>query len=279
MTINLVEKFSTVVDEKFTQDSKSSLLTNNDYDWTGARTIKVYTVTTAQMNDYNRAGSDATGFKSRYGDIQGLDATTKDYTLTKDRSFTFAIDKLDSDETQGVLQAGSALARQQREVIILELDSYVFNAMTKGAGTVVEVELTKDTIYDEILKANELLDDNFVPESGRVLVVTPSSHKALKQSGYLRDNEIAQDMLVKGIVGMVDGLPVMKVSKARLPEGFGFMIAHPVATVAPKKLEEYKVHEDPPFISGSLVEGRIAYDAFVLENKKLAIYYAKATIA
>ena len=28
-----------------------------------------------------------------------------------------------------------------------------------------------------------------------------------------------------------------------------------------------------PGISGSLVEGRVCYDAFILENKKKAIYY------
>ena len=48
---------------------------------------------------------------------------------------------------------------------------------------------------------------------------------------------------------------------------------HPVATVAPTKLEDFKCHIDPPGISGSLVEGRICYDAFVLENKAKAIYY------
>ena len=51
------------------------------------------------------------------------------------------------------------------------------------------------------------------------------------------------------------------------------MIAHKVATVAPVKLEEYKTHADPPGISGTLVEGRVAYDAFILENKANAIYY------
>ena len=50
-----------------------------------------------------------------------------------------------------------------------------------------------------------------------------------------------------------------------------------VATVrkseAPAKLEDYKIHQDPPGISGSLVEGRVNYDAFVLDNKKSALYY------
>ena len=61
---------------------------------------------------------------------------------------------------------------------------------------------------------------------------------------------------------------MVKIASNRLPAKFGFMIAHPVATVAPVKLAEYKIHLDPPFLSGSLVEGRIYYDAFVLETKQ-----------
>lgn len=72
---------------------------------------------------------------------------------------------------------------------------------------------------------------------------------------------------------MVDGMDVIKMPSKRMPEKARFMITHPVATVAPTKLEEYKIHQDPPGISGELVEGRIVYDAFVLDNKKMAIYY------
>ena len=72
---------------------------------------------------------------------------------------------------------------------------------------------------------------------------------------------------------MIDGVSVIKIPSSRLPENFGFMIAHPSATVAPTKLEDYTVHENAPGISGSLVEGRICYDAFVLDNKKMGIYY------
>ena len=51
------------------------------------------------------------------------------------------------------------------------------------------------------------------------------------------------------------------------------MLCHPCATVAPLKLQDYRIHADPPGISGSLVEGRVVYDAFVLQNKAKAIYY------
>ena len=35
----------------------------------------------------------------------------------------------------------------------------------------------------------------------------------------------------------------------------------------------YRIHDDPPGISGWLVEGRCIYDAFVLNEKRHALYY------
>lgn len=277
MAIQLATKFEPYVDEKFTAESKKSLLTNNDFDWTGAHTIKVYKVTTAEMNDYDRAGTGANN--SRYGQIQGLDAVTEEMTLTKDRSFTFAIDKLDTDETKQQVQAASALERQQREVVIPEIDSYVYGVMCSNAGTKPDaVQLTKDNIYLEIIKGNAALDNADVPETGRVIVVTPDIYLLMKQcKDIVMETDISNELRIKGVIGMIDGANVIKVPAARLPENFGFMIAHPCATVAPTKLEDYKIHQDPPGISGSLVEGRICYDAFVLDNKAKAIYY-QATI-
>lgn len=113
-----------------------------------------------------------------------------------------------------------------------------------------------------------------VPASGRVLILTPTAYTLLKQSKATFDNQdIGAELRKKGVIAQLDGLNVVKIASNRLPEKFGFMIAHPVATVAPVKLAEYKIHLDPPFLSGSLVEGRIYYDAFVLENKAKAIYY------
>ena len=122
------------------------------------------------------------------------------------------------------------------------------------------------------------MDDAEVPASDRVLILTPTAYTLLKQSKATFDNQdIGAELRKKGVIAQLDGLNVVKIASNRLPEKFGFMIAHPVATVAPVKLAEYKIHLDPPFLSGSLVEGRIYYDAFVLENKSKAIYY-QATV-
>ena len=274
MAINLTTVFKPYTDELFSTESKKALLTNNDFDWTGAHTVKVYKIGTSAMNDYSR--NPVEGFTgSRYGTIKDLDATTEEFTLKKDRSFTFAIDKLDTDETAQQLEAASALARQQREVVIPEVDSYVYGVMAEGAGTKpAAVTLDETNIYNEILKATEALDNAEVPESGRVLVVSPGVYLMMKRSQDITmETEIGSDMRLKGVISNVDGAAVVRIPSARLPEGFGFMLCHPCACVAPTKLEDYKIHVDPPGISGSLVEGRIVYDAFVLDNKKMAIYY------
>lgn len=104
-------------------------------------------VTTSQMNDYGRSGP-AEGNWSRYGAVEGLSATTQEMILKRDRSFTFAIDALDEDETAQQLAAASALARQNREVVIPEVDAYVYGIMRANAGHKPAAKaLTAENIY------------------------------------------------------------------------------------------------------------------------------------
>ncbi len=278
MANDLVTKFQPHTDEIFKAESKKALLTNRNYDWTGAHTVKVYKVTTATMNDYGRSGP-AEGEWSCYGAMQRPDATTEEMTLKKDRSFIFGIDTLDEDETSQQLAAASALARQLREVVVPEVDTYTYGVMCTNAGTKPDaVALTATNIYDEILKATAALDDAEVPETDRVLVVTPATYKLMKKCPDITmETDIGNEMRLKGVIAMLDGLAVQKIPANRLPAKFGFMVAHPQATVAPVKLEDYRIHEDTVYMSSDVVTGRICYDAFVLDNKAKAIYYQATT--
>ena len=279
MAIELATQFQAYTDEQFYSESKTSLVTNKDFGFDGAKTVKLYKVKTTAMEDFNRNGPILDGNKSQYGTISTLQATTETFTISKDRSFTFEVDKMDTDETKMQVAAASALARQQREKVFPEIDSYVYSTMAANAGLKPEaVALTADNIYTSIITANAQMDDAEVPAAERVLILTPTTYTLLKQSKATFDNQdIGAELRKKGVIAQLDGLNVVKIASNRLPEKFGFMIAHPCATVAPVKLAEYKIHLDPPFLSGSLVEGRIYYDAFVLENKSKAIYY-QATV-
>ena len=242
MAIELVEKYLPYVDEQFTEESKKEYLTNTDFSFSGAKTVKVYKISTGSMQDYGRIQKgNNTQLASRYGTIEELNAVTQTMTLSKD---------------------------------------YVLGKMCAGAGIKPEALGAEENIYDAIFEDGAALDEADVPETGRILVVTPATLLRMKTC---KDNNgryqeminavLDEDKKKIGFVGNIDGMDVLKVSAKRLPEKFGFMIAHPCATVAPVKLESYKTHQDPPGISGSLVEGRIVYDAFVLDNKKKAICY------
>lgn len=281
MSVELTTKYAPQTDELFKAESKISLLTNTDFDWTGAHAIKLYKISTAPMNDYSRNRStepaDSEGL-SRYGKLLDLSATTEELLLKHDRSFIFNVDRLDEDETAGQLEAGTALARELREVVVPEVDTNVYSVMTTGAGhKPAAAALTKSNIYAAVLAASQALDDAEVPETERALVVTPATYAILKQAVEFDHTEIGAEMRARGVVAMLDGAAVVKVPSARLPEKFGFMLAHPSATVAPVKLEDFGIHNDTPLSSGSIVTGRVCYDAFVLDNKKSGIYYQATT--
>lgn len=279
MSVELTTIYAPKTDELFAAESKISLLTNTDYDWTGAHTVKVWKISTSEMNDYSRnrgKGQEAATSISRYGELIDLNAQTEEMTLKKDRSFIFNIDKLDMDETAQQLAAETALARQLREVVIPEVDKYTYGVMAAGAGnTVVGDTTTPANIYSLVLAGSEFLDDNEVPETERALVVVPSIYTMLKQSDIFDKTDVGAEMRARGVVATLDGMNVIKIPSKRMPANFGFMIAHPSATTAPVKLEDYGMHENTPLSSGTIVTGRICYDAFVLDNKKKGIYVYK----
>ena len=279
MSVELTTIYAPKTDELFAAESKISLLTNTDYDWTGAHTVKVWKISTSEMNDYSRnrvKGQSEVASVSRYGELIDLNAQTEEMTLKKDRSFIFNIDKIDMDETAQQLAAETALARQLREVVIPEVDKYNYGVMAAGAGrTVVGDTTTPANIYSLVLAGSEFLDDNEVPETERALVVVPSIYTMLKQSDIFDKTDVGAEMRARGVVATLDGMNVIKIPSKRMPANFGFMIAHPSATTAPVKLEDYGMHENTPLSSGTIVTGRICYDAFVLDNKKKGIYVYK----
>ena len=278
MSIALTTQFKPYTDELFKAESKSALVTNTDFDFSGAHAVKVYKISTAALNNYSRnVAADAESFPiSRYGNLADLSASVEEMILSKDRSFIFNIDKMDQDETAQQLAAASALARELREVVIPEIDAYVFGEMVDGAGTVVSSDdyaaLTKNNVYEKILAGVETLDDNEVTDSGRVLIVTPATYAILKQAAQFDNCDVGAEARLNGVIGILDGMKVIKVPASRLPEGVQFIVCHPSATVRPVKLEDFNVHSDTPLSSGDIVTGRIVYDAFVLDNKAKGIY-------
>ena len=51
MAINYADKYSAKIDERFKTGALTAPAINNDYDFTGVQTVKVYSIPTAGMND------------------------------------------------------------------------------------------------------------------------------------------------------------------------------------------------------------------------------------
>lgn len=119
--INLASRYSDKVDERFYKESQAMVALNNDYKFTGVKTVKVYSIPIVPMNDYGRT-SGATPYaasgNSRYGVPTDLSRNVQTLTITKDRSFTFVIDKADKLQSELVSDCGKALSRQLREVVV-----------------------------------------------------------------------------------------------------------------------------------------------------------------
>ena len=54
MSIELTKKYAPYTDELFKAESKKELLTNTDFDWSGAHTVAVWKVSTVGLNNYAR---------------------------------------------------------------------------------------------------------------------------------------------------------------------------------------------------------------------------------
>lgn len=268
---NLASKYASEVDERFSRESQAMLALNNNYKFTGVQTVNVYSIPVVPMNDYNRSGA------NRYGTPKDLTRNVQTLTVTKDRGYTFIIDKGDKTQSMMVMDAGKALSRQIREVWVPEFDTYVFKTLAAKAterGNYATTKIDKNGAYASFLDGMESLGNKNVPDKGRVAFCSYKFANLLMQDpAFVKYGDRSQEMVQKGVTGEVDGCKIVRVPSSRLPNGCAFMITHPIAATAPKQLEEYKIHDNPPGISGWLVEGRVIYDCFVLNEKADAIYY------
>ena len=268
---NLASRYAKEVDERFTRESQAAMALNNNYKFTGVQTVNVYSIPVVPMKDYNRSGL------NRYGTPTDLTRNVQTLTVKKDRGYTFIIDKGDKIQSQMVMDAGQALSRQIREVVVPEYDTYVFTTLAATAtarGNYSTEKITKSNAYEMFLAGQEALGNKNVPDKGRVAFCSYRFANFLKQDpSFVKYGNMSQEMVIKGVLGEVDGTKIVKVPSSRLPNGCAFILTHPIAATAPKVLDEYRIHDNPPGISGWLVEGRFIYDCFVLNEKADAIYY------
>lgn len=273
MAVNYAEKYATIIDEELSKESLTDGAVNKNYDFDGVNKVNVYSIPTVPLNDYDMSAE-----SNRYGKPVELGNDVQSLELKQDKSFTFSIDRRNSTDTMMAMSAAQALARQIKEVVTPTIDKYRIQKFTEGAHPdhVKEETLTTETAYSAFLDGSMILFDAKVPTDGRIAFVNPAFYKTIKlDKNFVSSGDRGQDIAINGAVGMIDKTTIIVAPTDYFVAGTNFIICHPMAMTSPIKLADYKQHENPQGINGWLVEGRIYFDAFVLNNKKKAIYVSK----
>lgn len=270
MAVNAATVFQSRTSDLLKVKRKSKGFTNQDWSWDGSSAIIVSTLTDPTMNNYNPNGA------NRYGNATEVEDTQQTWTLTRDRSWTKTIDKKNYQDSMMIRKPGKYLAQATKNVLVPEMDAYIFQTIATTGAVYDRDDITTDAAtdasnaYTNFTKINANITDNEAPEEGRVAAMTATYYNYLKQSGFVLNSDLAYKDRKSGYLGTVDGVEIVIVPSNRMPSTSGaidLLISHPDATVAPEKLVDYTLHNNPPGISGNLLEYRHRYDAFVDVNK------------
>ena len=111
MSINYFTLNSDMTRSAFKRESLVSGKLCNDYEFTGAKTVKILTPITVPMNNYRRAGN------NRYGSPVEMQDIIQELTLTQDRSFALTIDKGNDGDQGYAKNAGKMLLLPTKQAI------------------------------------------------------------------------------------------------------------------------------------------------------------------
>ena len=280
--IQMAGEFDKRIAERLKMTMKTEIAVNHNYKFDGSDTVHITSVDTVPLVNYQKSGT------SRYGTPLDLGDTEQVVTLSRDRSFTFIIDKGDVQDQKIQKTASDAMRRETDEVINPELETYRLSVMASKPGYIaVDSNLATISggatyIYSDILTMNAAATNALAPDTGRVMFMTPEAIAMLLQSDgkFLQYGNVSQEMKIKGEIGEIDGCKIIQVPAAFMPANCVVLMAHKDATVAVEKLKDFTIHENPPGINGNLVEGRLRYDAFVLDTKVplLGCIYSAGTL-
>lgn len=274
MTINLATEFAPLAEKKFTLDSVVMGKAKGKYSWDGVRTVKAIIPTTQSLNTY-----DATATSNRFGTPAELQDTVATYTISQNKSFSIVIDKENNTSQKMVKAAGEMMRYEWEDVVIPLFDAYCLGAWCTGAGQYhVNASLTKSNIVGEIADCVAKLVNEKTPTNGLVAWVGASNVSLLLQSPeFVNIDSLGRKATEKGVMGEVHGVKIIRVPDSYLPNGVNFLMAHPRALLAPQKIKTLRILTEAQGYDGSVLEGRLMFDAFVVKAKEKGVIQSVTT--
>jgi hypothetical protein len=272
MAVNLATKYESKLDERFTQKSLTEAWCGHDYNWDGTNSIKVWTLGEVDLHDYTASGANRFTGGSAPSE---MDDEVNVYTLVKKRSFAKTIDITNNQDQMFVKKANTVLKTVWDEQMVPEIDQYRLASWANGAGTTVinGTALTNSTIIRQLLVGGSKLNNHRVARDNRVCFVTESMAVETKLASELAYNEKFTDKaIINGEIARMNGMSIVAVPDEDMPAGVEFMIKWKRASADPMKLKMLRSNNNAPGIAGTLIEGLVRYDSFVLAQKAYGIY-------
>ncbi|PGH85774.1 capsid protein [Bacillus thuringiensis] len=252
--LNYATNYEKALKQRFTTGLRFSKLYNTSNNatvkWTGANTVRFPRITTTGMVDYNR---DTITNATRKVDN---DWETK--VLEHDRQWKTLIDPMDIDETNLAVSIANFTRVYNDEEKTPEMDKYMasklYSEFIGYGGLPVTTPLDVTNILSTFDDMMTEMDEAEVPEEGRLLYVTPTTKKLLKQA-----EDIQRQILVTNNNGKIDRavrsldeVEIIAVPSSRMKSAYDFtegavpavgakqmnmILIHPNTVIAPQKYE------------------------------------------
>lgn len=283
--LNYAEQYLQGLQQRFSTGLRFNALYNTPNNqrirFTGAKTVQIPRIDVTGMVDTNR---DQIGSFSRE-----VDNSWEPKTLEHDREFRTLLDPVDVDETNMAATIANATMVFNDEQKIPELDKYMasklFTEFEDLGGTADETVLDETnilTVFDDLMTE---MDEDEVPEEGRILYITPEVYKSLKNA-----EQVARYVRVDQNTGTVnrgvqrlEDVQIVRVPSSRMKTAYDFtqgavadgaalqinmMLIHPASIIAPMKYEFVSLDEPSAKTGGKyLYYERSYWDVFIIERK------------
>jgi len=285
-TLNYASQYQEVLVQKFSQALAFGALyatpNNSVVKWTGPKTIMIPRIKVGGYTDVNR---DVVGNYTRR-----VDNSFEPKTLGHDREFRTLVDPVDVDETNMALSIANITRVFNEEEATPEHDKYMASklyAEFTGAGKTADVTVLDPesflTVFDNFM---EQMDEAEVPQTGRILYITPTVKKTVKAAKELqRQLDISgtnEKALNRGVYSL-DDVTIVTVPSSRMKTAYNFtngavpdaaakqinmILIHPLSMVAPQKYEFVDLDTPSAATGGKyLYYERKYWDVFILGAK------------
>lgn len=276
-------QFTDLLQQKYAKELCSDDLTksNPQVQFINAQTIKLPRMTISGYKDHTRTPGFNAGTMSNDWEPK---------KLSHDRDIEFFVDPMDIDETNLTLSVANIQNTFETEQAIPEKDSYRFSKLhaelTAFSGRINNTVVNAVNFLDAFDTEMAIMDDASVPEEGRILYVTPSMNKIVKEAqGIQRNITINTASTINRKVHSLDDVTIKMVPSARMKTAYDFtdgcvpastakqinwILIHPSCVVCRDKYSYIKLFTpgtDSRTADGYLYQNRNFGDLFLLEKK------------